>query len=662
MARTLTSTISSALSAGHGSPAIQVTIQDQMTRFSQLASITNGTQGMVAAFVTSAGTILRALVPQAAQLTSVQVQRITSPTTAAQWTAAYATITSTARRDGGCAFAQQAGTIRCFYQRSSDGAVCYRDSTDDGVTWGAENALPATPIGTGTITYGISAVSPTEVYVAQSSASYASAIIYHATYSAGVWSAWANVGPSSPAWGKVRGLQVWSAHAKDYFLAGVQTRAGTASTNGGIAAAVTTYDGTSWSAWSNVAPMDNGGLGLSWQWPSLWYDGTTWYAATQLQDDGSISGAAGNRASLWTSTDFSTWTLIAATAGAFGPYGAQVVTSGGLIYLFDPVTVYTTSLPAASVDVTADLTSLTIHEAEGEPASIALSLSNGAGQYLSNILTNAQITVNLGYNGSTIKTHVGYVDQLIFTGVGDRVDLTIGARGVGKFLDAVSQQLFVLQGKTVAQLATFVCAQARVALAALPGTSQFSQTIPCFVITPGETWGSALQRVASIYGFTIQETAAPAIKITEKSASDHSGWTYGTETLGVAWGPSADQANIVRVIGSTGSTGIVFAEAADNGALTGSGMVRYRHVVERMLDTSARCAIKAGLLLRDEQAASYRGTVTVPLNPQHELMDVITITDSRVGLSNQSARIHAIDTEIHWHDGTWLQHLALQKP
>jgi prophage tail gpP-like protein len=257
---------------------------------------------------------------------------------------------------------------------------------------------------------------------------------------------------------------------------------------------------------------------------------------------------------------------------------------------------------------------------------------------------------------------VGYVDQLIYTGVGDRVDLTVEARGIGKFLDAVSMQLIALTGKTVAQLAQSICAQANVALDTLPGTAQFAQTVPCFVITPGETWASALNRLSAVYGFEVTATPDPALRITEKGSSDPAAYTYSGDHLAVAWGPVSDTSNLIRVIGSTGTTSVVFAEVVDATGIASSGVVRYRHVVERMLDTSARCAIKAGLLLRDEQAASARGTLTVQINPQHEVLDVITITDSRAGMNNQSARIHAIDTVIDWADGRWVQHLQLQKP
>jgi hypothetical protein len=116
------------------------------------------------------------------------------------------------------------------------------------------------------------------------------------------------------------------------------------------------------------------------------------------------------------------------------------------------------------------------------------------------------------------------------------------------------------------------------------------------------------------------------------------------------------------VIGASTTSTPVFADITDDTAILLSGGERYRHIVERMLTSSAQCRLRAQLALHDEQSAAQTGTLTVKLNPQHEVMDVVTITEPTVNLAGQNARIHGIDTVIDMSSGTWLQHLQLRLP
>lgn len=54
--------------------------------------------------------------------------------------------------------------------------------------------------------------------------------------------------------------------------------------------------------------------------------------------------------------------------------------------------------------------------------------------------------------------------------------------------------------------------------------------------------------------------------------------------------------------------------------------------------------------------------LTVTVNPQLEVMDVIDITDARLALVNKKYRVEAIDTHVDWQAGTWQQALTLANP
>jgi hypothetical protein len=182
------------------------------------------------------------------------------------------------------------------------------------------------------------------------------------------------------------------------------------------------------------------------------------------------------------------------------------------------------------------------------------------------------------------------------------------------------------------------------------------------MLQPGDTWATALNRLGSIYGFTTLDRGTPSVKIVEPLAADTPAWVYGQETLGLGWAQHADQSTLIRVIGQSSTTTPVFTDITDDSAILLSGGERYRHIVDRNLTTGAQARIRAGLALREEQQHAATGTLTVTLNPAHELLDVVTITDARLGLSGQHARIVGLDWLIDMGSGEWLQHLHIQLP
>jgi prophage tail gpP-like protein len=259
-----------------------------------------------------------------------------------------------------------------------------------------------------------------------------------------------------------------------------------------------------------------------------------------------------------------------------------------------------------------------------------------------------------------VTTHVAIVDTLTFEVSPRQNTVTINARSHPKLLDYPSARFVAYSNQTLAAIITDICRRAGATLAALPGTSQFSQALSCFMIPPGETWLSALKRLSGIYGFNFFGTAAPAIKIVEPQPGDSSVWSYSSEILAASYGVASDQANIIRVSGSsTAGAPTPFAEAIDTANLSVIGRERYRNVVDRILDTAAKCQIRASLELRQEQRDAVHGQLICALNPQHELLDVISITDAAIGASNLQLRIESISWAADFETGVYEQQLHL---
>jgi hypothetical protein len=655
MTRTLPGTITAALAATGAQPSLSVQIQNLTTEFQLFAS--DATTGHTHAILTSANTILRAVVGIAADPNTITLQRITSPSTAGQWTAARATIATTARSSAGCALVQTGATIRCFYFKHSTNTVVYVESTNDGVTWGAETSTnAATPAG-GSLCYGIAATDINTVYVAAATFAgfdVAAAGIYQMTLS-GSWSAFSNVGPVHPSWGQIRGL---CSFYGGRIIAGVQSR--TLQTG---CSASWSLPGSPWSDWIELLGMDNKNLGLSYQCPFASFDGNQCCFALMLQDDGTATGVAQTRTPVYLSGGDVLPHLVGIIGNTLSTNACSFLIAG-TIYVFDAGHVYRAIPTPAAIDVSNDLLALKITERPDGPQGISLSLANDQGQYLgvSSLSPNATITIALGYNGTTLLTHTGYLDTVAQVASAENLTTEISGRSVSKYLDQVISKALIYSGQTIGQLITAIFKQVGITLDTLPVTGQFSQVVPCFMLQPGDTWATALNRLGNVYGYTSLDRATPSVTIVEPQASDPSSWSYNQETLGLAWAAHADTATLIRVIGQSATTTPAFADLTDDTAILLSGGQRYRHIVDRNLTTPAQARLRAQLAMHEEQQQAATGTVTVALNPAHELQDVVSITDARIGLSAQHARIVGIDWLVDMQSGEWLQHLHVALP
>jgi hypothetical protein len=119
---------------------------------------------------------------------------------------------------------------------------------------------------------------------------------------------------------------------------------------------------------------------------------------------------------------------------------------------------------------------------------------------------------------------------------------------------------------------------------------------------------------------------------------------------------------VIRVTGATSNETPVWSEVTDTADILLRGMERYRNVVDRILTTSAQCAIRAQQELRAEQRTKVHAALTVAINPAHQIGDVIDATDTGAGMSATHYRISAMQWLIDLTTGEWEQHLQLEAP
>lgn len=650
MSRLLPAGLAAKISATGQTPEISATIGANETALAPFAS--GGTPGRSAAIISSSGKILRASLPQEAPAGTVTVQRIT-PSFPTSWTAAGVTVTTTAAALAGVCLVQTGGTTRCFYQRSSDNLVSYKDSTDDGLTWGAETSIPTLP-GLMPNCAGICADSITQVWAAQYLYETAATALYR-SHNTGSWSAWSVEGPTSPGWAAMRGVNVAVNGATRAFAAGMGMRG----YDSGVSAASFTWDGTTYSDAEYIQQLDSPAAGISCAYPDIWWDGSRYYATVTMT---SLT-PTDTRTAVYTSTDAITWIPLLHAGTAFA-YGAHFLIVAGVTYIFDAATCYTTGGSTGPLDVTDDVLSLEITEKSNEPASLTLLLSNANGQHTlaSHLADNTPLTLSLGYGGQAVETHTFYIDDWQLTSSATIQTLTIAARDYLKLLDYTSTRMIVWQNLTVAQMLVNLADQAGVSIGAPPATPQFSETLSCFLISPGEPFLHALNRLSTVFGFMYVAGGGTSVLLMDPQASDPSTWSYGSEILAASRGREADAANVVRVTGAQPPTTFdpAWSEATDGADIALTGQERFRNVVDRLLTTSEQCAIRAGLELRAEQRTRTHAQLTVALNPAHQVGDVIDATDTGCGMAGTHYRISGISWIARLASGEWEQHLTLE--
>jgi hypothetical protein len=103
-------------------------------------------------------------------------------------------------------------------------------------------------------------------------------------------------------------------------------------------------------------------------------------------------------------------------------------------------------------------------------------------------------------------------------------------------------------------------------------------------------------------------------------------------------------------------------EAAFDWDLLGLGIDNLRMQYDANLEEADQAQKRADALLRTQQTQSTPATIVVPTNVGQELLDVITVTDVRCGISEQNYRIQEIRTLYDRRQGRFEQTLTLGAP
>lgn len=650
MVRTLDYALTNALTNTTRRPALRLTIEDHVIHYALYQSPATA-DAWNDACIASDNSIIRVQVTRSGTsfTANFQVQRITDPAQASQWSS-WTTLPGSSGvmfQDGGCAISNSGGVLHAFAQQGSGGNALWNwTSLDNGVTWTGPGVVLTPPASA--LLKGIASSGNNDVFFLYDVVG--GDAIGYSFYSAG-WSA----------------LSSWS-------LAPLQYGAGLAVAKTGstytiiysdstlLASCVLTPTGNVWSAGAVVAPATMSAIGrIS---PRLSYaDGLYTLTCIEL-DYGTYTGSVYSYPRLRQSADLIHWSngLIAHDlTSSFGAVAFKLPapnsgSSGPRYYLATLSSVYSAPVfQSAStnqfLDASASVLSYQRHEQANKPARLELVLDNAQGVYNALVTggappyrpigLNASLLLSEGYAVGTppttadvVKVGTYRIEQIHFLRSPQENRLKLVGVDVSRNLDLVARYQNTYSNQSLAYLVAEVCARAGLFSVQLPSTSQMSQTVPTFVLPAGKAYRHALDELCSVYGLSYFLDQNEVMQFRELSASDPSVWSYQPEIEQVSFGSNDQRPNHIIVIGKppTGSGvplgATTTAEAFDDAHVHLVGQERLTHYVDPKLPSSTQCAQKATFLLAQAMRMQVTHSVALPLNPALQLLDGITLTDS----------------------------------
>lgn len=195
--------------------------------------------------------------------------------------------------------------------------------------------------------------------------------------------------------------------------------------------------------------------------------------------------------------------------------------------------------------------------------------------------------------------------------------------------------------------------------------TNLSTTVPLFTFAPGESFGSAARRVLRLAGLGLRFNT---------TGSTGCGWdtvgvavyAYGSGSSGYSYGPSAHKVQRGRY--GSGAQRLNGVYVAGTGAqafrydythTSTVGHLHFGRIFDRQWGTTEECGSRGDRALELAQAAGSTGLLEAAANVGLELGDVVDVTDARAGLAAAARRVVGIETVYDRKRGRFDQRVRL---
>lgn len=683
MVRVLDTSLTATLAGHTRRPALALSIEDHVLHYSlyQTPATVDGWNDACSA---NDNSIVRILITRGGSgyVSNAQVQRVSDPSQTSQWQT-WTTLpgaTGTIFQDGGCAIANNNGTLRAYAQRGTGGNELWVwTSTNNGVNWTGPTTVLA-PAG-GALLKGISSAGNNDVFFLYDVSG--GEAIGCSFFRSASWSALTTWTLPSIAAGA--GLAVtWNGSSYTVMYSDSYT----------LFSCGYTPSSNTWNSNPVIAPATNSAIGRISPRLSL-MDGL--YTLTCIEaDSGLLTGMSYSYPRLRQSSDLLHWSNGGIAHDLTAGYGVMLLkvpvpasgNAGARYYLASPVTVYSAPIfqsnnATQALDVSASILAYQRHEQVGKPARLEVIVDNAKGVY-NNLITSGSNYQPLGLNASLIlsegymvgtapmtkdvlKVGTYHITQLQIVRSPQENKLILVAFDLLHNLALIARYQNTYTNQTIGYLLTEICARAGLFSVSLPQTGQINQTVPSFVLRAGQSYQHALDELCTTYGLYYFLDQNETVQFRELASSDSAVWSYQSELESCSFNLSGERANHIIVTGKPPTSGVVnaltTAEAYDDAHLHLVGLERLRYHVDPKLTSIAQCSQKATFLMAQETRLQGQYGLTVPLNPALQLLDVLSITDSAAPTgSGQSASGHIVQLQAIYdaHSGSNELHVTLE--
>jgi hypothetical protein len=374
-------------------------------------------------------------------------------------------------------------------------------------------------------------------------------------------------------------------------------------------------------------------------------------------------------------------------------FGLKIASTADYWWLSKPDGVWRAPRPADSpLDLTTDVVSLTQYQnsplnIRGERG-VTIELDNSKGQYanpgegaLASLCFRSEIVLELGYKttagSETSEVGTYWIDSWQYQSVSLRGEsrsnlstLTLYCLDGWGLMDRWTARYQMrwnkdaVNPKSVWQILYQLLARAGIKLTNTPPKPQSSAVnnfYPDFTINPGTQGDTAIRKLLSFVPDRLVFRGQEAFTKNPLS-SESSCYSYGTDHT-ILVGNYCEQVftSRARAIGRDTEDNRILEEAQDWNLLQ-LAIDILEQVYDPNLQTAARAQERADAILRQMSLRAERGNLVVPTNVGQELLDVVTATDARCGISAENYRIQAIQTDYDRRKGRYEQMLTLGAP
>jgi hypothetical protein len=377
-------------------------------------------------------------------------------------------------------------------------------------------------------------------------------------------------------------------------------------------------------------------------------------------------------------------------------YGLRLIADSSYWWLSKPDGVWRAPRPAADpLDLTKDIVKLSLR-AEGvaisEPA-LRIELDNSKGQYNSLIADSCQlialrseIVLKLGYKttagSESVDAGIYWIDSWEYQSVSlpsssslraERSNLStftlhcLDGWGLMSKWTARYQMRWnkdEVGPRSIWQILYQLLARVGIKLSndpAKPQSSAINNFYPDFTLNQG-TWGdSAISKLLSFVPDQLVFRGQEAF--TKNPLSNESScYIYGASHV-ILSGQYREEshASRTRAIGQDVSYNRIVQDALD-WALLELAIDELEQVYDPNLQDATRAQERADALLREASLRAQRGNLVIPTNVGQELLDVVTVTDTRCGIDQEKYRVQGIRTLYDRRKGQYDQTLGLGAP